>query len=96
MLRPPLHYRSGVDNSYFLNPPISKKRPSSRLICGKMRFGKEIKMTKLKEPELDPREQFKKIKETAKELGAEKDTESIDRAYWRMARKIKKVSITKP
>ena len=53
-------------------------------------------MTKLKEPELDPREQFKKIKETAKELCAEKDTESIDRAYWRMARKIKKVSITKP
>ena len=53
-------------------------------------------MSKRKEPECDPEEQLKRSRETVKELAADKDTESVDRAFWRMARKIKKVTITKP
>ena len=51
-------------------------------------------MPKREEPELDLKEQFKRVKEAAKDLGAGQDTESIDRAFWRIARKMKQVSTT--
>lgn len=43
-------------------------------------------MPKRKEPELDPKEQFRRFKETAKELGVNESGKELDAAFAKIAR----------
>ena len=42
-------------------------------------------MPKRKQPELDPKEQFKRFQEAAKELGVDKAQEEVSLAFTRLA-----------
>ena len=44
-------------------------------------------MPKRKEPELDPKEQFKRFKETAKELGVDESGKEFEKAFKRLAQR---------
>ena len=43
-------------------------------------------MPKRKEPELDPKEQFKRFRETAKELQVDESGKDFDRAFSKVAK----------
>jgi hypothetical protein len=43
-------------------------------------------MPKRKEPELDPKEQYKRFKEAAKKAGVTKSEEEFERAFGKVAR----------
>lgn len=48
-------------------------------------------MPKRKQPELDPKEQFKRFQETAKALGVDQSGKPLDEAFGRVAKaKLKK------
>jgi hypothetical protein len=49
-------------------------------------------MPKRKEPELDPKEQFKRFQEAAKELEVGKHEKDVDRAFRKLAKKPAKTS----
>lgn len=42
-------------------------------------------LPKRKEPELDPKEQFKRFQETAKELGVDRNEKEVERDFKRLA-----------
>lgn len=46
-------------------------------------------MPKRKEPELDPKEQFKRFQETAKELGVDRNEREIEARFAKLASKEK-------
>lgn len=47
-------------------------------------------MPKRKEPELDPKEQFKRFKEAAKQLGVDENGKEVDAAFRRLAQETPK------
>lgn len=49
-------------------------------------------MPKRKEPELDPKEQFKRFQETAKEHGVDESGREAEHAFKKLARPKKKAS----
>lgn len=48
-------------------------------------------MPKRKEPELDPKEQFKRFQETAKDLGVDEDAVSIEKTFKRLSGQTRQV-----
>lgn len=49
-------------------------------------------MPKRKEPELDPKEQFKRFKKAAKEHGVDERSETLEKAFGQIAKKSKNPS----